>query len=63
MSATVINMLLKLTALLLAALLWFNAITQKQYEYDFSLPITTVDVPSGLAVANDMPKSLTVKDV
>jgi hypothetical protein len=61
MSATVINMLLKLTALLLAALLWFNAITQKQYEYDFSLPITAVDVPSGLALANELPKSLTVK--
>ena len=61
MSTAVINMLLKLTALLLAALLWFNAITQKQYEYDFSLPITAVEVPSGLAVANEMPKSLTVK--
>lgn len=61
MSATVINMLLKLTALLLAALLWFNAITQKQYEYDFSLPITAIDVPPGLALANDVPRSLTVK--
>ena len=60
MSGSVLNIVIKLTAVLLAILLWFNVVTQKQYEYELMLPITSVDIPGGLALVTPPPDSLRV---
>jgi hypothetical protein len=61
MTGSVLNILIKLTALLLAVLLWFNVITEKQYEYELTLPVTEIDFTPGLGPVSELPGSLTVK--
>jgi hypothetical protein len=58
-SAAKITMIL--TAVLLAILLWFNVVSKKQYEYELTLAVTSIDLPSTLAPVNPMPESLTVR--
>lgn len=61
MSAAILNILLKVVALLIALLIWFNVMTQKQYDYELNLPITGIDTPPGLGLVNDIPATLTAK--
>jgi len=55
------NIVIKVLALILAILLWFNVITKKQYEYDLKLPVTSIDFPSGLGPVTPFPDSVEVK--
>lgn len=61
MSGSALNILIKILAVLLAVLLWFYVISQKDYEYDLTLPVTEVDYPSGLGLVDGMPDSLSIK--
>ncbi|MEE9442524.1 MAG: CdaR family protein [candidate division Zixibacteria bacterium] len=61
MSGSMLNIVIKLAALLLAVLLWFNVVSQKQYEYDISLPLKVFEFPDDLAAITAWPESLTVK--
>jgi hypothetical protein len=61
MTGSVLNITIKLLAILLAVLLWFNVITEKQYEHEMTLPITDIEFPSALGPVSDLPDSLTIK--
>lgn len=61
MTGSVLNIIIKLLAVVLAILLWFNVITEKQYEYELKLPITDYELPSNLAPITPLPESLSVK--
>lgn len=61
MKGSVLNIILKLLAVALAILLWFNVITEKQYEYELKLPITDYELPSTLVPVTPLPESLSVK--
>ena len=61
MSSSILNISIKLIAVLLAIFLWFNVITKKQYEYELTLPVAAVDFPAGLGPVNQLPDSLTIK--
>jgi len=61
MTGSVLNIIIKLLAVLLAILLWFNVITEKQYDYELKLPITDYELPSNLAPITPLPESLSVK--
>ena len=52
MSNSAINILIKLIAILLAILLWFYVVSQKDYEYELTLPVTEVDYPDGLGLVS-----------
>ncbi len=55
------SIVIKVTAVVLAVLLWFNVVTDKSYEYELTLPINSVDLPAGLALVSQTPDSVTVK--
>jgi len=61
MTGSVLNILIKVIALFLAILLWFNVITEKQYEYEINLPVTSVELPAGMSAVTPFPDSLMVK--
>jgi hypothetical protein len=61
MTGSVLNILIKVVALFLAVLLWFNVITEKQYEYEINLPVTSVELPAGMSAVTPFPDSLMVK--
>lgn len=61
MSSTVTNILLKITAVLLAVLLWFHVVSKKQYEYNLTLPVKQIDLPAGIAPVGGFPDSLVVR--
>lgn len=61
MTGSVLNIIIKLLAVVLAIFLWFNVITEKQYEYELKLPITDYELPSTLAPVSPLPESLSVK--
>ena len=61
MSGSILNISIKLIAVFLAVLLWFNVITKKQYEHELTLPITEVEFPVGLGPVGQLPDSLTVR--
>jgi hypothetical protein len=61
MSSPVTNILLKITAVLLAVLLWFHVVSKKQYEYSLTLPVTEFDLPAGIGPVSGFPDSLTVQ--
>jgi len=61
MSGSILNVVVKLTALLLAFLLWFNVITEKQYEHEVRLPVTSFEFPPNLGAVTALPDSLNVK--
>lgn len=60
MTGSVLNIIIKLTALALAVLLWFNVITNKQYEHQLTLAVTDVELPVNLGLVTKLPDSLTV---
>ena len=57
----VLNTLIMIIALLLAVLLWFNAVAKKEYEYELTLPVTGIDFPPGLGPVTPLPESLQVR--
>lgn len=57
----VLNTLIMIIALLLAVLLWFNAVSKKEYEYELTLPVTGADFPPGLGTVAPLPESLHVR--
>jgi len=61
MTGSVLNVVIKLTAVLLAVFLWFNVITQKQYENEYTLAVTGVELPTSLGAVTPFPDSLTVR--
>ena len=61
MSGSILNILIKLIAVLMAILLWFYVISQKQYEYELTLPVAEIDFPAGLGPISQLPDSLAVK--
>jgi hypothetical protein len=61
MSGSMLNIVIKLAAILLAVLLWFNVVSQKQYEYNISLPLKVFELPEDLAAITTWPESLMVK--
>jgi len=61
MTGSVLNVIIKLVALLLAILLWFNVITKKQYEHDLTLEVTDIELPANLGLVTPLPDSLTVR--
>ncbi|MDD4052509.1 MAG: hypothetical protein PHR28_11515 [candidate division Zixibacteria bacterium] len=61
MSSPFNNSLLKITAVLLAVLLWFHVVSKKHYEYGTTLPVTEIDLPSGIGPVSGFPDSLVVK--
>ncbi len=61
MSSPFANILLKITAVLLAVLLWFHVVSKKHYEYGITLPVTEIDLPSGIGPVSGFPDSLVVR--
>ena len=61
MSGSVLNIIIKIVAVLLAVLLWFNVISKKQYEYELTLPVTEIEYPTGLAPVALPPDSIAIK--
>jgi hypothetical protein len=61
MSSLFSNILLKITAVLLAVLLWFHVVSKKQYEYSLTLPVTEIDLPAGIGPVSGFPDSLVVQ--
>lgn len=61
MSGSMLNIMIKLIAIALAILLWFNVVTNKEYEHELMLPVTAVDFPVGLGPVNPLPDSLPVR--
>jgi hypothetical protein len=60
MTGSVLNFIIKIIAVALAILLWFNVITEKDYEYQYTLPVTDIELPAALAATTPFPDSLTV---
>lgn len=60
MTGSVLNFIIKITALALAILLWLNVITEKEYEYAYTLPVNDIELPSTLGAITPFPESLTV---
>lgn len=61
MTGSVLNIVIKLIAVLLAVFLWFNVITQKQYEHELNLKVADVELPPSLGAVTTFPDSLMVK--
>ena len=61
MTGSALNIIIKLIAVVLAVFLWFNVVTQKQYEYDLTLAVTDVELPPSLGAVNPFPDSLTIR--
>ena len=61
MTGSLLNIVIKLIALILAVFLWFNVITQKQYEYELTLKVTDVELPASLGAVTPFPDSLTIQ--
>ena len=61
MSGSMLNIMIKLIAIALAILLWFNVVTNKEYEHELTLPVTAVEFPAGLGPVNPLPDSLLVR--
>lgn len=61
MTGSVLNVIIKLIAVLLAVFLWLNVITQKQYEHEYALAVTEVELPASLGSVNPFPDTLTVR--
>jgi len=57
------NVGVRALAVLLAFLLWFHVVTNKEYEYDVSIPIVLEGLESGLMLASEFPEKcrITVK--
>lgn len=61
MTGSTLSIIIKITAVFLAVLLWFNVVTDKDYEYSLTLPVTAIDLPAGLALRAPIPDSITLK--
>lgn len=61
MSGSALSIIIKITAVFLAVLLWFNVVTDKEYEYHLTLPVTAIDLPAGLALKSPIPDSITMR--
>ncbi len=55
------NIVLKVSALALALLLWVHVATNKTYEYQLDLPLRVINVPDGLVLLSDIPHTAAVK--
>jgi YbbR domain-containing protein len=55
------NLWVKIAALILAILLWFHVVTNKIYQQEMTLPLTYIDVPGKLVLADAPPDSITVQ--
>ncbi len=61
MTGSVLNIVIKFIAVILAIFLWFNVITQKQYEHELTLKVTVVELPAALGAVTPFPDSLTIR--
>jgi hypothetical protein len=61
MTGSVLNIVIKLIAVILAVFLWFNVVSQKQYEYDYTLAVADIELPPSLGLVTPLPDSMTVK--
>lgn len=61
MSSPFSNIFLKITAVLLAILLWFHVVSKKHYDYGITLPVTEIDLPAGIGPVSGFPDSLVVR--
>ena len=61
MPGSLLNISIKILALVLAIFLWFNVITKKNYEYEITLPVKSIDLPADLAPLTPLPDSITIK--
>jgi YbbR domain-containing protein len=55
------NIVLKVSAVALALLLWVHVATNKTYEYQLNLPLSVVGVPKGLILLSDVPSIAAIK--
>ncbi|MCK4856541.1 MAG: hypothetical protein KAT58_01085 [candidate division Zixibacteria bacterium] len=55
------NILLRVSAVALALLLWVHVATNKTYEYRLDIPIRIVDLPEKLVLVSDTPENVYVK--
>ncbi len=51
----------KILAVVLAFLLWFHVVTNKDYDYNLSLPLHIVNVQEGLMLASHTPEEAAIK--
>jgi hypothetical protein len=61
MTGSVLNILIKLIAVVLAIFLWFNVITEKQYEHELTLAVSDVELPATLGAVSAFPDSMKIK--
>lgn len=55
------NIVLKVSAVALALLLWVHVATNKTYDYQLNLPLKVTSVPKGLVLLSDVPRIAAVK--
>lgn len=55
------NIVLKLSALALALLLWVHVATNKLYEYQLVLPVKVINIPKGLILLSEPPSEVDIK--
>ena len=55
------NLALKMLSLFLALLLWLFVSNSMEREKDFTLPVLLENVPPGLQVANNLPKTINIR--
>jgi hypothetical protein len=61
MTGSALNLIIKLVAVLLAVFLWFNVMTQKQYEHELTLAVSDIELPAALGIVTPFPDSMVVK--
>ncbi len=54
------NLWVKIAAVILAILLWFHVVTEKEYQYDYYLPLVAVDITGELVLTEKPPDSINV---
>ncbi len=55
------NLALKIIAFVLALMFWFNVVTDKVYEHEFSVPFKFEDVSTGLILTTPPPRNFRIK--
>jgi len=54
------NIWLRTAAVIMGLLLWFHVATEKNYNYEVTLPVSEIIVKDNLALASEPPESLTI---
>ncbi|RMF68339.1 MAG: hypothetical protein D6743_03530 [Calditrichaeota bacterium] len=55
------NFKIKIISLFLAIFIWFFVVTENEYEYEIDIPVSVTNIPEGMVLLNELPKTARVK--